>query len=58
VNEARYRSMIADALTARGIPVWHIMSATKADPHRLTSFARLEGTRVTYPSTDLKLFEE
>jgi len=52
-----HRSMIADALTARGIPVWHIMSATRRDPHKLTSFARVEGTRVTYPSTDLELFE-
>jgi len=51
-----HRSMIADALTARGIPVWHIMSATKADPHKLTTFARVEGTRVTYPPTDLELF--
>jgi uncharacterized protein (DUF488 family) len=53
-----HRSMIADALTVRGIPVWHIMSATKADPHKLTTFARVEGTRVTYPPPDLELFEE
>jgi uncharacterized protein (DUF488 family) len=53
-----HRSMIADALAARGIPVQHIMSATKAEPHRLTTFARVEGTRVTYPSTDLELFDE
>ena len=51
-----HRSMIADALAARGIPVSHIMSATRQDPHKLTSFARVEGTRVTYPPTDLELF--
>jgi uncharacterized protein (DUF488 family) len=44
-----HRSMIADALTARGIEVRHIMSATKADLHKLTSFARVEAGRVTYP---------
>ena len=52
-----HRSLIADALTARGIPVHHIMSATKADPHKLTSFARLEGTRIAYPSPEGELFE-
>ncbi|SPE26571.1 conserved hypothetical protein [Candidatus Sulfopaludibacter sp. SbA6] len=53
-----HRSMIADALTARGIHVGHIMSATKADPHKLTPFAWVEGTKVTYPPTDMELFEE
>ena len=41
--------MIADALTARGIEVRHIMTGTKADLHKLTSFARVEAGRVTYP---------
>jgi uncharacterized protein (DUF488 family) len=51
-----HRSMVADALTARGVPVSHIMSASKANPHKLTSFARVDGARVTYPSPDLDLF--
>ena len=51
-----HRSMIADALTARGIPVVHLMSPVKADPHKLTSFARVAGGRVSYPSPDLDLF--
>ena len=51
-----HRSLIADALLARGIPVTHILSATKANPHQLTSFARVEGGRLTYPSPDLELF--
>src|ERR1051326_770899 len=50
-----HRSLIADAVTARGIPVWHIMTESKADAHRLTSFARVEGGQVTYPATDLEL---
>ncbi|HEY7387902.1 MAG TPA: DUF488 domain-containing protein [Bryobacteraceae bacterium] len=53
-----HRSLIADSLTARGIPVAHIMSASKADPHKLTSFARVAGTTVTYPGAVLNLFEQ
>jgi len=53
-----HRSMIADALTARGIPVEHIMSATKRTSHVLTSFAHVDGARVTYPPTGLELFQD
>jgi uncharacterized protein (DUF488 family) len=48
-----HRSLIADGALVRGIPVLHIMSAEKADPHKLTTFARVEGERVTYPSDQL-----
>jgi len=51
-----HRSMIADALTARGIAVEHIMSVAKREPHRMTSFARVEGTRVSYPAETPELF--
>ena len=51
-----HRSLIADALTARQIGVEHIMSAAKAERHTMTSFARVEGTRVTYPATQPPLF--
>ncbi len=44
-----HRSLIADALTARGIETRHIMSAKRADAHRVTPFARVEGTTITYP---------
>jgi 3-methyladenine DNA glycosylase/8-oxoguanine DNA glycosylase len=47
-----HRSLVADALTARGAKVEHIMSATRSDQHRLTPFARVEGTRVTYPGDE------
>lgn len=44
-----HRSLIADALTARGVEVREISSKTRAAPHRMTPFARVEGERVTYP---------
>jgi uncharacterized protein (DUF488 family) len=44
-----HRSMIADALTARGIAVHHIMTAEKADLHKLREFARVQDGSVTYP---------
>jgi uncharacterized protein (DUF488 family) len=45
-----HRSLIADALTVRGIPVEHITSATHRQPHALTPWARVDGLRVTYPA--------
>jgi uncharacterized protein (DUF488 family) len=48
-----HRSLIADALTVRGIPVRHIMSRTRAEPHKLTSFARVKGLHLTYPGERL-----
>jgi uncharacterized protein (DUF488 family) len=45
-----HRSLVADALTARKFPVKHILSVTRANKHKLTSFARVRGERVTYPS--------
>ncbi len=44
-----HRSLVADALVARGVPVEHILSATRAQPHTLTPWARVEGESVTYP---------
>ena len=51
-----HRSLVADAFTARGIPVAHILSVTLAAPHKLTSFARIEGKTVRYPAETLELF--
>jgi uncharacterized protein (DUF488 family) len=45
-----HRSLIADALTVRGIPVEHIMTAAVRNPHKLTPFAHVEGDRITYPA--------
>jgi len=60
-----HRSLIADALTARGIPAEHIFYRKAAgsesgrneylshrQAHALTSFARIEGTQVWYPAAD------
>jgi uncharacterized protein (DUF488 family) len=44
-----HRSLVADALTARGEKVEHIMSESKRTRHSMTAFARLENGRVTYP---------
>jgi len=44
-----HRSLIADALVARGTPVWHIGTPTRAEPHRLRDFARVHGRTVSYP---------
>ena len=44
-----HRSLVADALTARGISVEDIMSVSRRQPHKLTPFAQVEGTRVWYP---------
>lgn len=44
-----HRSLIADALLARGLNVAEISSETKASPHRLTPFAHTHRGRVTYP---------
>lgn len=47
-----HRSLIADALLVRGWSVRDVMSATKAPPHKLTPFAQVAGTRITYPAED------
>jgi uncharacterized protein (DUF488 family) len=44
-----HRSLVADALLARGHEAREIVSGTKDTPHKLTSFARVDGERVTYP---------
>jgi uncharacterized protein YeaO (DUF488 family) len=44
-----HRSLVADALAARGAQVEHILGPTRAEPHALTPFAVVEGARVRYP---------
>src|SRR6202790_4233259 len=43
-----HRSLIADALTVRGIRVDDIMSMKRSQVHALTPFARVQGHRITY----------
>lgn len=45
-----HRSLIADALLARGVEVRHILGPGPARLHAMTPFARVEGSRVTYPA--------
>lgn len=47
-----HRSLVADALWARGVEVRHILSATRTEAHRLTPFARVRGTQVLYPAEE------
>jgi uncharacterized protein (DUF488 family) len=44
-----HRSMIGDALVVRGIEVLDIMTQKSVKAHTLTSFARVDGERITYP---------
>jgi uncharacterized protein (DUF488 family) len=44
-----HRSLVADALIARGDVVLHIMGPGNARPHTLTPWARVHRKRVTYP---------
>ena len=45
-----HRSLIADALVARGIQVIEILGAKQSRPHALTPFAQVSGSEVTYPT--------
>ena len=47
-----HRSLISDALLVRGWRVLDIIGAGEAKPHKLTDFAKVEGTRITYPKVD------
>jgi uncharacterized protein (DUF488 family) len=44
-----HRSLVADALGVRGIPAVEILSESSYRTHKLTPFARVEGTQITYP---------
>jgi uncharacterized protein (DUF488 family) len=51
-----HRSLVADALSVRGIPIVEILSAAEWRDHKLTAFAHVEGTRITYPPEQGSLF--
>ena len=44
-----HRSLIGDALLVRGVGVEDIIGPGKRKPHTLTTFAHVDGTKVTYP---------
>jgi len=51
-----HRSLVSDALTVRSVPVEHIfydrLGKSRREPHRLTSFARIEDARLWYPGDE------
>ena len=52
-----HRSLVADALMVRGVRVDEIVSAAAPKEHTLTPFARVEGTRITYPADQRSLLD-
>jgi uncharacterized protein (DUF488 family) len=46
-----HRSLIADALSLRGIKVMHILGLGKVYEHRVTPWAKVEGVKITYPAS-------
>ena len=49
-----HRSLVADALLVRKIPVMDILSATRASMHKITPFALVRGARITYPDEKIR----
>jgi uncharacterized protein (DUF488 family) len=47
-----HRSLVSDALLARGVEVLEIIGKAAPEEHKLTSFAHVEGTKVTYPKPE------
>jgi len=45
-----HRSLVADALLVRGIVAREVIGLKEARPHKLTPFARVDGTRILYPA--------
>jgi uncharacterized protein (DUF488 family) len=50
-----HRSLIADALLVRGIRIEDVMSLTRRTIHTLTPFAKVRGTKITYPAEKSRL---
>jgi Protein of unknown function, DUF488 len=50
-----HRSLVADALLVRGVPVVEILSETSYRMHTLTPFANVDGARITYPPEQASL---
>jgi len=50
-----HRSLVADALAVRGIRVLEIVSARPPAEHKLTPFASVRGTSITYPADQASL---
>ncbi|MGH7217900.1 MAG: DUF488 family protein [Candidatus Microsaccharimonas sp.] len=49
-----HRSLVADALLVRGVPVCEIISEGNEREHKLTPFAVVQGSEITYPKSALE----
>ena len=47
-----HRSLVSDALTIRNFHVAHILSLRSAQTHKITTFAKVRGKKVTYPGNE------
>ena len=52
-----HRSLVSDALIARHIRVLEIITSAKPKEHTLTPFARVSGSRITYPPDQPSLLD-
>lgn len=53
-----HRSLIADSLLIRKIQIEHILSEKSRQPHSLTPWAVVNGTRITYPPESIQPHSE
>lgn len=53
--ERCHRRLLSDWLTVRGVEVVHVLSETRARPHQLPDFARVEGERLVYDGGQMPL---
>ncbi len=44
-----HRSLISDALTVHGLKVEHVISSKNSQSHKMTPWAEVTGTSITYP---------
>ena len=53
--ERCHRRLLSDWLTVRGVEVVHVLGETRARPHQLPDFARVEGERLVYDGGQMPL---
>jgi uncharacterized protein (DUF488 family) len=50
-----HRSLVSDALLVRGVDVEDIMAPSRAQAHKLSPRAKVDGVNITYPGSNLLL---
>ena len=53
-----HRSLLADALTVRGVKVIHLLGPGRVEAHAVTAWARVEDTRLLYAAPDTLPFDQ